>query len=119
VRVWLDAQVAPAVAAWMRDRFGVDAVAIRDLGLLRASDRQIFDAARLADAVVLTKDGDFVELLERDGPPPRVVWLRCGNTSNARLRELLEKWWPTARAHLDAGERLVEIADGAVGGPVT
>jgi predicted nuclease of predicted toxin-antitoxin system len=119
VKVWVDAQVAPAIAAWMRERLGVDAVAVRDLGLLLASDRNIFAAARLADAVVLTKDADFVELLEREGPPPRVVWLRCGNTSNARLRELLAKWWPTVKTHLDAGERLVEIADVAIGGSVT
>ena len=30
-------------------------------------------AARSASAVVMTKDSDFVSLLERFGPPPQVV----------------------------------------------
>ena len=52
-----------------------------------------------------------VALLDRLGPPPRIVWLTCGNTSNARMREVLRSRWQDARALLDAGEELVEIAD--------
>ncbi len=33
----------------------------------------------------LTKDADLAKMVERLGPPPRVIWLRCGNTSNAAL----------------------------------
>ena len=112
MRVWIDAQVSPALAVWMRERFAVEASAVRDLGLVQAEDQGIFAAARAAGAVVLTKDADFVELLERLGPPPRVVWLRCGNTSNARLRMILERWWPKVEELLAAGEKLIEIAEG-------
>ena len=31
--VWVDAQIAPALAQWMREALGIDAVAVRDLGL--------------------------------------------------------------------------------------
>ena len=49
----------------MRSTFDVEASAIRDLGLRDATDRQIFQAARAEDgAVVLTKDSDFVALVE-------------------------------------------------------
>lgn len=48
---------------------------VRDLGLHEASDQQIFEAARAADAIVMTKDLDFVEMVERFGPPPRILWL--------------------------------------------
>jgi predicted nuclease of predicted toxin-antitoxin system len=37
----------------------------------------------------MTKDSDFVDLVERLGPPPQIIWLTCGNTSNLRLREIL------------------------------
>jgi predicted nuclease of predicted toxin-antitoxin system len=37
----------------------------------------------------MTKDSDFVALLDRFGPPPQVIWITCGNTSNARLKEIL------------------------------
>lgn len=59
----------------------------------------------------MTKDADFVALLEQRGAPPKIVWLTCGNTSNARLREVLARTWPQARVLLDAGEPLVEVND--------
>jgi predicted nuclease of predicted toxin-antitoxin system len=57
--------------------------------LENASDEQIFAAARAVHACVLTKDADFLRLLETFGPPPQILWLTCGNTSNARLRQVL------------------------------
>lgn len=109
MKVWLDAHLSPLVAKWMRQVLGVEAVAVRDLGLSSATDEEIFKAARMAGAVVLSKDGDFVALLERHGPPPHVVWLTCGNTSNARLQALLGQRWPLVIQLLAAGEPLVEI----------
>lgn len=93
----------------MRQALGVEAVAVRDLGLRDAEDRVIFARARAAGTVVLTKDRDFVDLLERQGPPPQIVWLTCGNTSNAFLRQLLARAWPHVAALLAAGEPLIEI----------
>jgi predicted nuclease of predicted toxin-antitoxin system len=110
---WVDAQLSPAIASWLRETFAVDAVAIRDLGFREAEDSVIFRAARERAAVVVTKDSDFVQLLDRHGAPPQVLWLTCGNTSNARLRTLLVEAWPRARALLAAGEPLVEISDPA------
>lgn len=40
--VWADAQIAPALAGWMRQVLGVDAQTVRDLGLRDAEDREIF-----------------------------------------------------------------------------
>lgn len=107
--IWIDAQLSPAIASWIRSHFRVKAMAVRDLGLRDAVDQEIFLAAKTADAVVMTKDKDFVLLLDRLGPPPRVLWLRCGNTSNARLKEILTGTLVKALALLDAGEKLVEI----------
>jgi predicted nuclease of predicted toxin-antitoxin system len=109
VIVWIDAQLPPALAPWLRRRFELEAYAVRDLKLRDADDPMIFAAAREAGAVVLTKDADFVALLERHGPPPQIVWVTTGNTSNAVLRGVLERHWPTAAQLLEAGEPLVEI----------
>lgn len=59
----------------------------------------------------MTKDSDFLRLLERYGPPPSVLWVTLGNTSNARMREVLERTFPRAAELLASGERLVEISD--------
>lgn len=109
--LWLDAQLSPAIAPWIAETYGIPASAVRDLGLRDASDQRIFLAAREAQAVVLTKDSDFVRLLEQRGAPPQVIWLTCGNTSNAHLRQILTATLPSAVRLLNAGEELVEITD--------
>ena len=82
-RIWVDAQLPPALASWLREDFEVDATHVEDLGLLHDNDPNIFAAARAAgNVVVLTKDDDFQRLLSQFGPPPRVVWVRCGNVTN-------------------------------------
>jgi len=102
--VWVDAQMSPAISVWIRSNFSIEAVAVRDLGLRDAGDKEIFQAARLENAVVMTKDSDFVLLLERLGPPPQVIWVTCGNSSNARLKEILTKILPKTIELLESGE---------------
>jgi predicted nuclease of predicted toxin-antitoxin system len=109
VIVWLDAQLSPAIAPWLSSTFSIEAHAVRDLGLRDSDDPAIFDAAKAANVVVFTKDSDFVELVERRGAPPQVVWIRCGNTSNAKLREVLTSEWTRLVERLDAGDVLVEV----------
>jgi predicted nuclease of predicted toxin-antitoxin system len=110
--VWIDAQLAPALAPWLTETFGLEAYSARFLGLQAAKDPVIFAAARSAGVVVLTKDQDFVRLVERLGPPPQVVWITCGNTSNARLRQILAESFEKMMQFLERGEAIVQISDG-------
>jgi predicted nuclease of predicted toxin-antitoxin system len=107
--IWIDAQLSPAIAVWLTENFAVTARPVRDLGLREAADRAIFLAAGSASVVVMTKDSDFIRLLEELGPPPQVIWLTCGNTSNARLKQILTNALPQAISLLESGEPLVEI----------
>lgn len=107
--LWIDAQMPPAIAAWIGNNFAVNAIAIRDLGLRGAEDKEIFEAARRENAIVMTKDSDFVVLLDKLGAPPQVIWVTCGNTSNARLKEILTNTLTKALELLKSGEDLVEI----------
>ena len=101
----------------MRTTLAVECLPVRDLTLQRASDSEIFAAARAANVVVITKDVDFVDLLERHGAPPQVVLVTCGNTSNVRLRRLVQTAWPDVLTMLERGEPLVELGDQSVGIP--
>jgi predicted nuclease of predicted toxin-antitoxin system len=109
--IWVDAQLSPAIAPWIGTTFDIQAHAIRDLGLRNAKDLEIFRAARDKEAVVMTKDSDFLVLLDRYGPPPQILWVTCGNTSNARLKEVLAKSLRKGIQLLGQGERLIEISD--------
>ena len=107
--IWTDAHLSPAIAKWIAENYPVQSAALRDLGLREATDHQIFEAAKRDGAVVMTKDSDFVELVRRHGAPPQVIWLTCGNTSNAYLKQILVAALSPALASLEAGESLVEI----------
>ena len=63
-----------------------------------------------AGAIVITKDDDFLRLLERQGPPPQVVWITLGNVQNARMPEVIEQHWPSVAAQIAEDEPLVELA---------
>jgi predicted nuclease of predicted toxin-antitoxin system len=96
-------------ASWINQNFLVDSVALREIGLRDADDEEIFFAAKNAGAVVMTKDSDFLDLLDKHGPPPQILWLTCGNTSNAHLKRILSATLPEAIELLKTGERLIEI----------
>lgn len=107
--IWVDAHLSPAIATWITQTFGITALALRDLGLRDAEDTEIFEAAKAQGVIFMTKDSDFVDLVDRLGSPPQIIWLTCGNTSNARLREILSATLPEALKILSSGEALVEI----------
>lgn len=111
MRLWLDAHLSPALCVWLRSSFALEAVAVRDLGLAGAEDPEIFERARAQTDVVMTKDRDFVDLLSRLGPPPKVIWITVGNTSNQNLKRILSATLQEALTILEASEVLVEISE--------
>ena len=107
--LWIDAQLSPSLASWISATFNIQAIALRDLGLRDATDRDIFLAARRESAIVCTKDSDFVRLVQDLGSPPSVILITCGNTSNAHLRKILQDALPAALKLLQSGETVVEV----------
>lgn len=107
--IWIDAHLSPAIAVWITSTFGITSIALRDLGLRDAEDPEIFEAAKAEGVVLITKDSDFVDLANRFGAPPKIIWLRCGNTSNAQLQNILRSTLLDSLELLQSGETLVEI----------
>jgi predicted nuclease of predicted toxin-antitoxin system len=108
---WVDAQLPPNLADWLRWTFKVEAYALRELGLRDADDLEIFKRAQQEGIVLISKDSDFVELLLRQQPPPQLLWVTCGNTTNQRLQELFDEVFPKALQLLAEGHVVVELAD--------
>lgn len=108
--IWIDAQLSPFLADWICNELKFDAKAIRDLGFRDVNDEDIFNKAKIADAIVMTKDIDFKILQDRLGAPPKIIWLTCGNTSNKRLKEILISHLHDAIELLNSGDSIVEIS---------
>ncbi|PQJ10902.1 hypothetical protein CJD36_013100 [Flavipsychrobacter stenotrophus] len=112
MQIWIDAQLSPSLALWINQNFqSISAFALRDLGLRDAVDFEIFKQAKIQKATIMTKDVDFLQLLEHHGPPPQIIWVTVGNTSNAKMSEILSKHLQTAIDLLLKGESVVEIGD--------
>ncbi len=111
MKIWIDAQLPPTLANWLTETFGLEASALRDLRLRDAQDMEIFEAAGAENAVIMTKDSDFIDLVCRLGSPPQILWLTCGNVTNRNLRKLLTATLPDALEQLRQGEMIVEISN--------
>jgi len=108
--IWIDAHLSPSLALWINKNFpDIEAKSLRSLGLRDALDIDIFQNAKKAGAILMSKDDDFVQLVQTFGPPPAIILVTCGNTSNARMREILSRKLSLILELIKAGERLVEI----------
>ncbi|HEY9864431.1 MAG TPA: DUF5615 family PIN-like protein [Candidatus Obscuribacterales bacterium] len=111
MKIWIDAQLPPTLANWLTETFGLKASSLRELELRDAQDIEIFEAARIENAVIMTKDSDFIDLVCRLGSPPQILWLTCGNVTNRNLRQLLTATLPDVVEQLRQGEMIVEITN--------
>ena len=109
MKIWLDAHISPAIAKWLREEYDIEAYSLRSIGLRDASDDEIFFKAQNEKVVFITKDADFVSLLEKYGSPPQVVWLSIGNTSNMELKNIFKSIFQDLLALIEEGNSLIEI----------
>jgi predicted nuclease of predicted toxin-antitoxin system len=59
------------------------------LGLDRVEDRQVWQHAKINDFTIVTKNGDYNELLILLGFPPKIIWIRRGNCSTNEIENIL------------------------------
>jgi predicted nuclease of predicted toxin-antitoxin system len=106
MRFVVDAQLPPQLADWLRSKGHDASHALAVLGEGQ-SDASIVSYA--SEGVIVSKDGDFLGLLEGKPDAPRLLWIRCGNTRNSALFALLEANWTRVESELLAGAPVVEV----------
>ena len=62
---------------------------VRELGLERAPDEDVWRIALERGLVIVTRDSDFQERAQIAIEAPRIVWIRRGNCSTAEIEGLL------------------------------
>jgi predicted nuclease of predicted toxin-antitoxin system len=67
------------------------AAQVKELGLENSSDRDIWEYAKKNSYTIITFDADFGVLATLFGHPPKIIWLRIGNTSSNALIDYLQK----------------------------
>ncbi|MBI5129722.1 MAG: DUF5615 family PIN-like protein [Rhodopseudomonas palustris] len=108
-RFLIDAQLPPALAEAFRHA-GFDAVHVADLGLLSATDRQIWSAAVEQSAALVTKDRDFLMIRAASDSGPTIIWIRSGNVGNRGLIDQVTGALPAILAAIERQEAVIEVA---------
>jgi predicted nuclease of predicted toxin-antitoxin system len=108
VKFLVDAQLSPALARWIATQ-GHHATHVLGLGLQTADDPVIWERARIEQAVIISKDEDFVDRWLLSERPVPLVWIRKGNCSHRALLAWLEPLWPDCLKRLEQGEQLIEL----------
>ena len=62
---------------------------VRLLGLAGADDRKIWLYSKANGFVLISQDAEFADMATLYGPPPKVIWLRCGNQSSDTIEKHL------------------------------
>ncbi len=109
---WIDLNLPPALARWMQQEFNVAATSFIDLGFETTSDSIVLQlAAKDPNIIVITtKDYDFVDFINRSGPPPKILYLNIGKISNHVLKDIINQSLPEAiRIFSETDQYLVEI----------
>jgi predicted nuclease of predicted toxin-antitoxin system len=104
----VDAHLPPALARWISSH-GHPATHVFDVSLHAADDPVIWERARQSEAILISKDEDFVDRWLLSDAPIALVWIRKGNCSNRALMAWFESLWPETLRRLDQGERLIEL----------
>ena len=62
---------------------------VSKFNLERKDDIEIRNFAKEKEYIILTQDADLFEMMLLNGFPPKIIWIRCGNTSSKNILDLL------------------------------
>ena len=94
MKLLFDQNLSPELVERLADIYPGSAH-VYSMGLDRASDLIIWNAARDQGYTITSRDADFSDLTALLGSPPKVVWIRRGNCSTREIEAIL-------RLHYDA-----------------
>lgn len=64
---------------------------VREFGLQTASDDEVWEFAKSRGFTIASKDADFHQRSFLYGPPPKVIWLRVGNSTTQQVIDSLRR----------------------------
>ncbi len=108
MRFLVDAQLPPALAQWLREARH-EAQHVEDVNLREAEETPIWRYALEHQAILITKDEDFIERVQQTDHTPVIVWLRLGNASNQALQKWFVPQLPQIIEWIKQGARVLEI----------
>ena len=88
MKLLFDQNLSRRLVALLADLFP-GSVHVRDVGLARATDEEVWRFALERGVAIVTKDSDFQERSQLAGSSPKIVWIRRGNCSTGQIEAML------------------------------
>jgi predicted nuclease of predicted toxin-antitoxin system len=106
----LDANLSWRLTATLKQHFTV-CLHVDQIGLnIPVKDNEIWNYAKENDLIIVTNDEDFLDLMNLNGFPPKVLLLRTGNQSTFFIANLIINRKENVRALFETSEYgLLEI----------
>src|SRR5437899_2038096 len=82
--------ISPDAARWLIEK-GHDATHASDVGLDRAPDLEVLEAARIQDRIVVTADLDYAPVAFTRAEAPGLILFRGGNYADAEIIDGLSR----------------------------
>lgn len=89
-----DENLSFRLAAQLADVYP-DSLHVRDVGLVGRPDEEIWQYAARESCAIVTKDIDFYQGSMLHGAPPKIIWVRVGNTTTRAIAEVLRSRFPS------------------------
>jgi predicted nuclease of predicted toxin-antitoxin system len=104
----IDEDVSPRVAKYLCQEFCFDAIAVRDRGLLGATDREVLDYAFKEDRMLVTANiRDFEKLASAAELHAGIILMLDGDLRAAEQIEVMSAVVRVMQSEIDAGKDLV------------
>jgi len=84
---------------------------VRELGLENSTDFEIFEFAKRNEYTIVTFDSDFFDLNTLHGFPPKIIWIRTGNTTTKNLEIILKDKYEFIKLFIEEDYGCLEIND--------
>jgi predicted nuclease of predicted toxin-antitoxin system len=88
MNILLDQNISFRVTSLLGNIFG-NVRHVKELGLTDYSDLEIWNFAYKNNYTIITFDSDFIDLANLKGTPPKIIWLRFGNSTNLKIANKL------------------------------
>ena len=109
MKLLVDQNLSDRLSSRLQDRFP-GSLHISEVLAREAKDTSIWSYAGENGFVIVTKDSDYRRLNRERGYPPKVIWIRTGNTPTAVVESLLRDHYAEIMAFArDPDRGIVEL----------
>ena len=113
IEFWIDFNLPPEMAVWLKEGFMVSAKSFRELNFDTTPDVDVYKiAAQQSNVIVITtKDVDFIDYQKVIGAPPKILYISVGNISNQNLKKIIQhNFADILQLFLQSDTSLIEIS---------